>query len=267
MSRFDLLSADDQTAEPVEHAWMREAVRFARARQPLPILLLGERGTGKSTLAERLHALSGRTGAFVEVNAGELAGELAASVLFGHVRGAFTGAVAERKGAFGQAQYGTLFLDDIQNLPLETQRQLLGVLSGRGFLQVGGVRELQVSVRLILATNADPRALLEEGTLLPDFLDRLGDCVVEVPPLRARRDAGGHDALPVCHQRPGRVPHPRDPSGIDERTPDRVSVRVRCGALASDQLRAASGGRHAAARPDPFPAASVGRASRAGQGG
>lgn len=152
-----------------------------------PVLIIGERGTGKELAAARLHYLSNRwQGAFEILNCAALAPSLLDSELFGHEAGAFTGAVARRKGRFENADGGTLFLDEIANLSLEAQAKILRAAEYGMFDRVGGTTPVEVSVRLVGATNADLPAMALEGKFREDLLDRLSFEVLTVPPLRER---------------------------------------------------------------------------------
>lgn len=151
-----------------------------------PVLIIGERGTGKELAAARLHYLSTRwQGPLVTLNCAALAGSLLDSELFGHEAGAFTGAVARRKGRFENADGGTLFLDEIANLSMEAQEKILRVAEYGTFDRVGGAA-VEVNARLIGATNADLPALAGEGKFKEDLLDRLSFEVLTIPPLRER---------------------------------------------------------------------------------
>jgi DNA-binding NtrC family response regulator len=151
------------------------------------VLLLGETGTGKEVLARSLHDLSDRRKRpFEVVDCGSMAPSLIASELFGHERGAFTGAQGEHAGAFERAHGGTVFLDEIGELPIDLQPMLLGVLERRRFKRVGGVKERAVDVRVIAATHRDLRSATNIGTFRPDLYFRLAVARVEIPPLRER---------------------------------------------------------------------------------
>jgi transcriptional regulator with GAF, ATPase, and Fis domain len=158
------------------------------AATDLTVLVEGETGTGKELAAEGLHEASGRGGAFVAVNCGALPRELIESELFGHEKGAFTGAVRERAGAFVAANGGTLFLDEVGELPLDMQAKLLRALERREVKAVGSDRAVEVDVRVVAATN---RALADEvaaGRFRQDLYYRLAVVVVRVPPLRTRME-------------------------------------------------------------------------------
>src|SRR5450631_2576169 len=152
------------------------------------VLLTGESGTGKELIAEAIHLASPRAKApFVRLHCAALAESLLESELFGHERGAFTGAFARREGRFKQADGGTLFLDEIGEIPLPTQVKLLRFLQERTFERVGGNETLKVDVRIIAATNRDLQHEIEKGKFREDLFYRLNVVTVELPPLRDRR--------------------------------------------------------------------------------
>jgi psp operon transcriptional activator len=154
-----------------------------------PVLVVGERGTGKELAASKIHYLSPRWEApLVAMNCAALSPSLIEDELFGHERGAFTGASAERVGRFEAADGGTLFLDEIGLIPIETQEKILRVVEYGRFERVGSSQERSVNVRIVGATNADLPALVREGRFKADLLDRLAFEVVRVPPLCERRD-------------------------------------------------------------------------------
>jgi DNA-binding NtrC family response regulator len=153
------------------------------------ILIQGESGTGKELVARAIHANSSRSERpFVTVNSGNLAAELLESTLFGHVKGAFPGAVSPKKGLFDLADRGTIFFDEIGNVPLETQAKLLRVIQERDFMRLGGVDTTKVDVRIIAATNADLRRMMEEGRFREDLFYRLHVISIQMPPLRDRKE-------------------------------------------------------------------------------
>ncbi|HEX5352842.1 MAG TPA: sigma-54 dependent transcriptional regulator [Rhodanobacteraceae bacterium] len=152
------------------------------------VLVHGESGTGKELVARALHKASGRSGSFVAVNCGALAQDLLGSLLFGHERGSFTGAVQSHTGYFEQAQGGTLFLDEITEMPQPLQVYLLRVIEAKALTRVGGTREIPVDVRLVAATNRDPRACVESGLLRRDLYYRLGAYQLHTSALGERRD-------------------------------------------------------------------------------
>jgi DNA-binding NtrC family response regulator len=153
------------------------------------ILVIGESGTGKELVAKAIHANSPRTDKpFVVVNSGSLPHELLESNLFGHLKGAFTGAVYSKKGLFELADRGTLFFDEIGNIPLETQAKLLRVMQEREFMRLGGVDILKVDVRIVAATNSDLRRAVEEGRFREDLFYRLNVIAIQLPPLRQRKE-------------------------------------------------------------------------------
>jgi len=153
------------------------------------VLIQGESGTGKELIAKALHANSPRKDRpFIPVNMGAQPSELLESNLFGHVKGAFTSAIASKKGLFEVANGGTLFLDEIGTMGLDTQSKLLRVLQDRKFMHLGGTHEVQVDVRIVAATNTDLRQAVREGKFREDLFYRLNVVTLELPPLRARRE-------------------------------------------------------------------------------
>jgi DNA-binding NtrC family response regulator len=156
------------------------------ARTPSPVLILGETGTGKELVAESIHRASGRPGQFVAVNCGSLSRELAASELFGHEKGSFTGAVRRHPGFFKRADGGTLFLDELAEMPIELQPHFLRVLETGSVLPVGSEREVPVDARTVAATNRDPKKAIADKALREDLYYRLSVFPITLPPLRAR---------------------------------------------------------------------------------
>ena len=153
------------------------------------VLLQGESGTGKEVIAKALHLNSPRHDRpFVPVNTGSMPTDLLESTLFGHVKGAFTSAIASKKGLFEMADRGTLFLDEIATMGLDTQAKILRVLQDRRFMHLGGVQEVQVDVRIIAATNVDLRQAVRDGRFREDLFYRLNVITIELPPLRLRRE-------------------------------------------------------------------------------
>lgn len=165
------------------------ALRMAEQVAPsdLPVLVTGENGTGKELMARRVHASSHRADApFVALNCGAVPQELFESTLFGHRRGAFTGAHADRPGLFVEADRGTLFLDEIGDMPVPSQVKLLRVLESGELLPVGADRPITVDVRIVSATNRDLDALLESEEFREDLYWRINGAQIHLPPLRAR---------------------------------------------------------------------------------
>ena len=153
------------------------------------VLIFGENGTGKELVARNIHALSlRRAGPFVEVNCAAIPEELIESELFGHVRGAFTGAVADRRGKFELAHGGTIFLDEIGDMSLKTQAKVLRVLQEQVMEAVGGSTRIKVDARVVAATNKDLRAEIKAGRFREDLYFRLNVVPISVPPLRERRE-------------------------------------------------------------------------------
>jgi DNA-binding NtrC family response regulator len=153
------------------------------------VLITGETGTGKELIAKGIHANSARADQpFVPVNSGSVPAELLESALFGHVKGAFTGAINSRKGYFETANKGTIFFDEIGTITPETQAKLLRVIQEREFMPVGSTETVKVDVRIIAATNADLKKLVEEGKFREDLYYRLNVINLSLPPLRERKE-------------------------------------------------------------------------------
>ena len=153
------------------------------------VLIQGESGTGKELIAKAIHANSPRKNQpFVPVNTGSMPADLLESTLFGHVKGAFTSAISSKKGLFEVADGGTIFMDEIGTMSLETQAKILRVLQDRKFMHLGGIHELQVDVRVIAATNIDLHTLVREGKFREDLFYRLNVITVDLPPLRSRAE-------------------------------------------------------------------------------
>lgn len=182
-----------------------------------PVLVTGERGSGKELIAHRLHYLSPRwQGPFISLNCAALNENLLDSELFGHEAGAFTGAQKRHLGRFERADGGTLFLDELATAPMLVQEKLLRVIEYGHLERVGGSQPLQVDVRLVCATNDDLPALAAEGKFRADLLDRLAFDVVQLPPLRERQQdimlLAEHFAIQMCRELslplfPGFTPH------------------------------------------------------------
>jgi len=166
---------------------LETVVRVAASR--IPVVLHGETGTGKELLAQMLHERGPRKARrLLRVNCGAIPKDLVESTLFGHERGAFTGALQQQKGVFEEADGGTVFLDEIGELPPAAQASLLRVLEVGAFNRVGSTREIQVDVRIVAATHRDLEAMAEAGTFRSDLYYRLSGVVIELPPLRERQD-------------------------------------------------------------------------------
>jgi two-component system response regulator PilR (NtrC family) len=170
---------------------MQELFELIRRAAPARsnILITGESGTGKELVARAIHRLSPRRGEpFVPVHTSAIPSELLESSLFGHVKGAFTGAVSSRKGLFEAAHRGTLFLDEVGTISLETQTKLLRVIQEREIRRVGGVEARPVDVRLVAATNVDLWNEVQAGRFREDLYYRLNVITIDLPPLRERRE-------------------------------------------------------------------------------
>ena len=170
---------------------MKGVFDLVRAAAPTrsTILIQGESGTGKELVARAIHLSSNRADfPFVTVNSGSLPPDLLESHLFGHVRGAFTGAVALKKGLFETAESGTIFFDEISSVNLETQAKLLRVMQEKEFMRLGGTEVIKVDVRIIAATNTDIEEMIAQRTFRKDLYYRLNVIKIEIPPLRARKE-------------------------------------------------------------------------------
>jgi DNA-binding NtrC family response regulator len=173
------------------------------AQTPVSIVLLGETGTGKEVIARALHTLSGRTGAFMAVNCGALPAALLEAELFGHRRGAFTGAVGDRMGLVRSAEGGTLFLDEIGELPPASQAAFLRVLQEREVVPIGDDRPVKVDVRLCAATHRDLGELVDRGAFREDLFGRISGFTLALPPLCERRADFGLLLRALLAQIPG----------------------------------------------------------------
>mgnify|MGYP001535874019 FL=1 len=172
---------------------------YAKIRLGAPtnmsVLILSESGTGKEHIAEKIHARSKRTtGPFVPVDCGLLSKELAASELFGHEKGAFTGAESKKQGFWEEAAGGTLFLDEIGNLPQEVQQMLLRALEAKRYRPTGGSKDKKADVRIIAATNEDLQTAIAEKRFRADLYQRLKEYTIQIPPLRECRE----DIMPLA---------------------------------------------------------------------
>jgi two-component system response regulator AtoC len=158
------------------------------APSPLSVLILGETGVGKELYAAAVHARSTRAGAaFLQLNCAALAESILEAELFGYERGAFTGAVQAKPGLFESADGGTVFLDEVADLPASTQAKLLRVLESGDVIRLGSVKPKHVDVRFVAATNGDPRRLVADGKFRADLYFRLNGITITIPPLRSRR--------------------------------------------------------------------------------
>ena len=174
---------------------LQEHIRLVAPVDTLAVLIRGASGTGKEYVARQIHVLSGRSDAsFIAVDCGVLPKELAASELFGHVKGAFTGATENKTGMFAAANHGTLFLDEVGNLALETQQMLLRAIQERRYRPIGDKSDRSFNVRIIAATNEDLEAAVSEKRFRQDLLYRLHDFGITVPPLRDCQE----DILPLA---------------------------------------------------------------------
>ena len=174
-----------------ESPQMKEVLRLVRRVAPseTSVLITGESGTGKELVAQAIHRLSGRSGKpFIDLNCAALQDTLLESELFGHEPGAFSGARTRKLGLFELADGGTLFLDEVMEMPAQLQSKLLRALETRTFFRVGGVKKVEVDVRLIAATNRDPERAVGDGVFRSDLLYRINSFEINIPPLRERRE-------------------------------------------------------------------------------
>jgi two-component system response regulator PilR (NtrC family) len=186
------------------------------------ILITGESGTGKELVARAIHSHSPRVNqAFVTVNSGNLPPDLLESTLFGHVKGAFTGAVAPKKGLFDIADKGSIFFDEIGNIALETQAKLLRVMQDREFMRLGGVENIKVDARIIAATNVDLLRMVEAGGFREDLYYRLHVISIELPTLRDRKE----DIPLLVHHFTEKYALQNEKPGI-ELTPDALDLLI-----------------------------------------
>jgi DNA-binding NtrC family response regulator len=195
--RQALATMAGSTAPIFQSAAMKNVVRTVERVAPsdVSILITGESGVGKEIITDLAHAMSPRSrGPLVKVNCAALPRELIESELFGSVKGAFTGAVAEREGLFRQADGGTLMLDEISEMPIDTQSKLLRVLQEKEVRPVGGRTSFKVDTRLVAATNRVPEEAIKAGKLREDLYYRISAISVDIPPLRERRE----DILPLA---------------------------------------------------------------------
>jgi len=175
---------------------LKERIRRV-APTPSTVLITGESGTGKELVARAVHAYSTRRSApFVAVNCGALPETLLESELFGHVRGAFTGAESNKKGLFEVAEHGTILLDEIGEMSPVMQVKLLRVLQEQRFRRVGATRELDADIRVVAATNQDLGSMVSQGTFPEDLFYRINVIAIHIPPLRERRE----DVLPLAER-------------------------------------------------------------------
>ena len=205
------------TSAAMERVWgLAERV----ADTDVPVLLVGESGVGKDVVARRIHAASHRGARpFVKINCAALPGELLESELFGHEKGAFTGAHAEKPGKFELAHHGTIFLDEIGEMDPRLQAKLLQVLQDEEFYRVGGKRPLRVDARVVVATNRDLESEIANGSFREDLYYRLNVVTIRVPPLRERKE----DIVPLVHHFVDKYRR-RYKGGLD-RIPDEVMER------------------------------------------
>lgn len=180
-----------------ESPQMKEVLRLVRRVAPADtsVLITGESGTGKELIAQAIHRLSPRNDKpFIDLNCAALQDTLLESELFGHEAGAFSGARARKLGLFELADGGTLFLDEVMEMPPQLQSKLLRALETRSFFRVGGVKKVEVNVRLVAATNRDPKTAVGEGVFRADLMYRINSFEVNIPPLRERRE----DVIPLA---------------------------------------------------------------------
>ena len=210
-SRYEIVGTSFAIRQVLERV---EKVAPTEAR----VLVTGENGTGKELVARAIHRLSPRAdGPFVEVNCAAIPSELIESALFGHIKGSFTGAIADRAGKFEQADGGTLFLDEVGDMSLDAQAKALRALEEGVITRVGGSKAIQVDVRVIAATNKDLARAIEAGDFREDLFYRLNVVPIDVPPLRERRED-----IPMLVQHFGEMMAKRD--GLTSRSFDAGAI-------------------------------------------
>lgn len=207
----------DKEVDPlfIEGSDIEETIN-ATATLNIDILLLGETGTGKDTLAQRVHHLSGRRGSFIAVNCAAIPDSLAESQLFGVNSGAYTGAIQSRAGFVEAAHLGTLYLDEIDSMPLTLQAKLLRVLESRGVERLGSTRFIPVDMRVIASAQHSLHAMVEQGTFRRDLYFRLNVVHIQLPALRDRRERIIPLFLEMIQQEANHFdcPAPHPPSGL-----------------------------------------------------
>lgn len=211
-SEIDIESAIQQLGIVGDHPGMRRAIEIGAMLAPShsPVLVFGETGTGKELFSRFIHRLSGRPkGAFVAVNCAAIPEDLVESLLFGHKKGAFTGAIADQVGKFDAANQGTLFLDELGELPFPAQAKLLRVLQDGLVEPIGATKPYKVDVRVIGATNRDLRNLIRQGRFREDLFYRLNVGEVKLPPLRERRSDIPKHALYILDRVNGSLRRPK----------------------------------------------------------
>lgn len=195
--RTALSSMSGGTAPIFQSAGMKAVVRTIERIAPadVSVLITGESGTGKEVITDLIHGLSPRAkGPCIKINCAALPRELIESELFGHVKGSFTGAHADKAGLFEQSEGGTLMLDELSEMPIDTQSKLLRVLQEREARRIGGKNNYKIDCRVIAATNRKPDEAIKDGKLREDLFYRISAITVDLPPLRERRD----DILPLA---------------------------------------------------------------------
>jgi len=181
-------------SNPKMHGILDMALQVART--DATVLIQGESGTGKEVLARAIHRWSPRAGhSFIAIDCATLPEPLLESELFGHMKGAFTGAIATKKGLFEEGDGGTIFLDELEAMPLSTQVKLLRVLQDRAIRRVGGTNPIQIDIRILAATNRELKPLVEQGAFREDLYYRINGIVLTIPPLRER----GEDTIVLAN--------------------------------------------------------------------
>ena len=198
-----------------ESPQMKEVLRLVQRVAPsdTSVLVTGESGTGKELIAQAIHRLSSRSeSTFIDLNCAALQDSLLESELFGHEAGAFSGAKQQKLGLFEIADKGTLFLDEVMEMPAPLQSKLLRALETRSFFRVGGVKKVEVDVRLVAATNRDPNSSISEGVFRADLLYRINSFEINIPPLRERKE----DIVPLAEHLLNKIAGPNAPQLADE---------------------------------------------------